>query len=110
MGIHPIDLQTLYSQMEKVGRQQGAEQQLTSTIRDAQQDQNKLDAQRKLSTVQGIEQSEDEKLKINKDSHSQDDTGSGVGGGQKKRFEADGEEEDTFIKDPHLGQTIDISG
>ena len=65
MGIHPIDLQTLYSQMEKVGRQQGAEQQLTSTIRDAQQDQNKLDAQRKLSTVQGIEQSEDEKLKIN---------------------------------------------
>ena len=108
MGIHPIDLQTLYSQMEKVGRQQGAEQQLTSTIRDAQQDQNKLDAQRKLSTVQGIEQSEDEKLKINKD--SQDDTGSGAGGGQKKRFEADGEEEDTFIKDPHLGQTIDISG
>lgn len=47
MAIHPIDLQTLYTQMDKVGRQQGAEQQLASNIREAQQNQNKLEAQKK---------------------------------------------------------------
>lgn len=112
MAIHPIDLQTLYSQMEKVGRQQGAEQQLSSTVRDVQQDQNKIDAQRKLSTVQVIEQNDDDNLKINKDSHSDGETG-GFGNGQKKSPGSEGaaeEEQTNFIKDPYLGQKIDISG
>lgn len=46
MAIQPIDLQTLYAQMAKVGKQQGAEQQLASMVKDAQQQQNKIDAEK----------------------------------------------------------------
>ncbi|WP_187427665.1 hypothetical protein [Treponema phagedenis] len=46
MGIQPIDLQTLYSQMEKVGRAQEAQNQALNAIAEQQQQHNKLDAEK----------------------------------------------------------------
>ncbi len=112
MAIHPIDLQTLYAQMEKVGRQQGAEQQLAANAQEAQQEKNKLEAEKRLSSVQVIEQGNQENLKINKDGKQNSEERETT----KKKKESVVPEEDAaqkkdeYIKDPYLGQRIDISG
>lgn len=111
VAIHPIDLQTLYSQMDKVGRQQGAEQQAASSVKDVQQQQNKLDAQKRLSTVQTIAQGDSENIRISKDGDSKHEDSSQEKKG--KRSEKETAQEDTeehYIKDPYLGQKVDISG
>ncbi len=109
MAIHPIDLQTLYTQMDKVGRQQGAEHQAAASVKEVQQQQNKLDAQKKLNTVQIVAQSDDENVRINRDGHSKQDEKE-----QKKQKKKDAEEEaekaENYIKELYLGQRVDISG
>ena len=77
MAIQPIDLQTLYAQMAKVGKQQGAEHQLASMVKDAQQQQNKIDAQKKLSSVQVVDSDSNKNLRINKDGKSPDEENKG---------------------------------
>ncbi len=112
MAIHPIDLQTLYAQMEKVGRQQGAEQQALANSQDAKKTKNKLDAEKRLSTVQLVEQGGQESMKINEDAHKDQEQEKT----KKKRKDEELEEEDEtnngeeYIKDPYLGQKVDISG
>lgn len=111
VAIHPIDLQTLYSQMDKVGRQQGAEQQAASSVKDMQQHQNKLDAQKRLSTVQTVAQGDSENIRINKDSDSKYEDRSQEKKGTRTETEQDmGDKEENYIKDPYLGQKVDISG
>ncbi len=111
MAIHPIDLQTLYAQMEKVGRQQSAEQQALANSQDAKKKNNKLDAEKRLTTVQLIEQGGQESMKINEDAHNDEEHEI-----KKKKEEAEPEEEKNenkdanYIKDPFLGQKVDISG
>lgn len=112
MAIQPIDLQTLYAQMAKVGKQQGAEQQVASMVRDAQQQQNKIDAQKKLSSVQVVDSDSNKNLKINKDGKSPQEENKG-GENPKKQNTAQTDQElnnEEFIKDPSLGQRVDISG
>ena len=112
MAIQPIDLQTLYAQMAKVGKQQGAEHQLASMVKDAQQQQNKIDAQKKLSSVQVVDSDSNKNLRINKDGKSPDEDDRG-GEHPKKQTTAQTEQEpdsEEYIKDPSLGQRVDISG
>ena len=112
MAIQPIDLQTLYAQMAKVGKQQGAEQQLASMVKDAQQQQNKIDAEKRLSTVQLVDSDSNNNLRINKDGMSPDEDDRG-GEHPKKQNTAQTEQEpdsEEYIKDPSLGQRVDISG
>ena len=112
MAIQPIDLQTLYAQMAKVGKQQGAEHQLASMVKDAQQQQNKIDAQKKLSSVQVVDSDSNKNLRINKDGKSPDEENKG-GEHPKKQNTSQIEQEpdsEEYIKDPSLGQRVDISG
>ena len=112
MAIQPIDLQTLYAQMANVGKQQGAEQQLASMVKDAQQQQNKIDAEKRLSTVQLVDSDSNKNLRINKDGRSPDEDDRG-GEHPKKQTTAQTEQEpdsEEYIKDPSLGQRVDISG
>lgn len=113
MAIHPIDLQTMYSQMDKVGRQQGAEQQVAASAKDVQHEQNKQDAQQRISTVQTISQNGVENINI-KDQTSRrrsfnKDNSDGL---KEKDVDSQNVEEndDNYITDPSLGQRIDISG
>ena len=112
MAIQPIDLQTLYAQMAKVGKQQGAEQQLASMVKDAQQQQNKIDAEKRLSTVQLVDSDSNKNLRINKDGKSPDEENQG--GENSKNQKSSGTDEklniEEYIKDPSLGQRVDISG
>ncbi|UTC67143.1 MULTISPECIES: hypothetical protein [unclassified Treponema] len=113
MAIQPIDLQTLYAQMAKVGKQQGAEQQVTSMIRDAQQQQNKIDAQKKLSTVQLVESDNNKNLRINKDGKSPDEERNNDEEGKNQPEPEEKNQalnNEDYIKDPYLGQRVDISG
>ena len=111
MAIQPIDLQTLYAQMAKVGKQQGAEHQLASMVKDAQQQQNKIDAEKRLSTVQLVDSDSNKNLRINKDGKSPDEENKG--GENKKQNDSQNNQElntEEYIKDPFLGQRVDISG
>lgn len=112
MAIQPIDLQTLYAQMAKVGKQQGAEQQVASMVRDAQQQQNKIDAQKKLSTVQLVDSDSNKNLRINKDGKSPDEENKGGENAKKQNTPQTDQEinNEEYIKDPSLGQRVDISG
>ena len=112
MAIQPIDLQTLYAQMAKVGKQQGAEQQLASMVKDAQQQQNKIDAEKRLSTVQIVDSDNNKNLRINKDGKSPDEENKGGENTKKQNTPQTEQEPDTeeYIKDPSLGQRVDISG
>ncbi|MGP1438059.1 MAG: hypothetical protein ACTTKH_03200 [Treponema sp.] len=109
VGIQPIDLQTLYSQMEKVGKQQGAEQSGAIANRERQEEANKIDAEKRLNSVKFLESMNNEKLSVDDNTHPK---GSGYNQKHKKKENQSDEEqkEDNYIKDPKLGARVDISG
>ena len=111
MAIQPIDLQALFSQLDKVGKTQ-------AVIREGQQLQDALQQnqiQRRLEeNVRSVNEAQDmgdETIKV------KEEKGSGAQGkGRGRQEEADespaldGEEEQDFIRDPALGRNIDITG
>lgn len=111
MAIQPIDLQTLYTQMEKIGKQQGAEQQQAAVNRETNQLTNKLEAEKNLSSVRQSQAVNNENLAVNKDGRNTDEKKPPQ---QKKKTEGkkenQEEESENYITDPLLGRKIDISG
>lgn len=108
MGIQPIDLQTLYSQMEKVGKQQGAEQSGAIANRERQEEANRIDAEKRLNSVKSSESINNEKLTVDDNTNPK---GSPYNQKYKKEKEKDSDEEDeNYIRDPKLGSRVDISG
>ena len=112
MGIQPIDLQTLYTQLDKVGKLQGDARQTFAAEFEKSQQANKEDAARRQQTVQKTEASGAEKTAINKD---------GANGSAGENFNNNSQQQNTapsvleekasyYIKDPSLGKRIDISG
>ena len=109
--MQPIDLQALFSQLDKVGRTQ-------AFIREGQQLQDALhqaDTQRKLEqNIQSVNQAQNmgEEDKTIKD-ENRSETHARNHGGDKKRNEEKGETEEErpeSIRDPALGRNLDISG
>ena len=111
MAIQPIDLQALFSQIDKVGKNQ-------AVIREGQQIHDSLrqiETQRKLEeNVRSVNETQDmgeETIKV------KDEKG---GGPQGKSGGKDKQDEDdetparnfnsAFFKDPALGKNIDITG
>lgn len=112
MGIQPIDLQTLYTQLDKVGKLQGDARQTFAAEFEKSQQANKEDAARRQQTVQKTEASGAEKTAINKD---------GANGSAGENFNNNSQqqkndvppsiaEKSYYIQDPSLGKKIDISG
>ena len=111
MAIQPIDLQALFSQLDKVGKTQ-------SVIREGQQiheslQQNQI--QRKLEeNVRSVNETQDmgeESIIINEERKD----GAGAKGGNREKPEEEGEDKELnndsyFFKDPALGKNIDITG
>jgi len=111
VGIQPIDLQTIYAQMEKVGKMQGAEQSTIAATRERQEQANKTDAQKWLNSVRDAEATDTDKISINE--HTARGDASAFASRDKKKArkeEAEEGEEDHYIKDPKLGLRVDISG
>ncbi len=108
MGIQPIDLQTLYSQMEKVGKQQGAEQSGAIANRERQEEANRVDAEKRLNSVKSSESINNEKIAINDGTSSKSSMNQGKY--RQEKAEEETEEEENYIQDPKLGRRVDVSG
>ena len=108
--MQPLDLQALFSQLDKVGRAQ-------AFIREGQQLQDSLhqaETQRKLEqNIQSVNQAQNmgEETKTIKDDNRRG-ANANYGGDKKRNDEEDETEEERpgSIRDPALGRNLDISG
>jgi len=111
MAIQPIDLQTLFSQLDKVGKAQ-AEQKEGLQIQQALQgalDQQKTDERIRSvnetqQTGEGAERVKDRTRRREGEHKGSEKRGDGRDEGAEE--EADAE----VIRDPNLGRNIDVSG
>ena len=113
MALQPIDLQALFTQMDKVGKNQ-------AVLREGQQIQDalqQLQSQKKLEeNVQSVNETQDmseEPGKIKDENKGQGSSYTGHGGAKDENGEKDKddpEEKSTLFRDPALGRNIDILG
>jgi len=111
MAIQPIDLQALFTQLDKVGKNQAVAregQQINEAIQ-------QLQTQRKLEeNVQSVNEAQDmgedaEKIKDNSGRGAHAKQGGGKGNSGEEEEDSAGEKPE-LIRDPALGRNIDISG
>ena len=110
MAIQPIDLQALFSQLEKVGKNQAA-------MREGQQIQESLhqaQIQRKLEeNVQSVNEAQEMGKEAGIIKEQKSGSHANQGGTKGKQEEEETPVEDKkpdLIRDPALGRNIDISG
>ena len=112
MAIQPIDLQAIFSQIDKVGKTQ-------ASLREGQQIQeslNQLHAQKKLEeNIRSVNEAQN----MGEEAGKVKDEGSRQGahakqGGTREQSEEEAEDAESekpgLIRDPALGRNIDISG
>lgn len=108
MAIHPIDLQTLFTQIDKVGKSQVQEKAAQHASQEVARSEVQKQAETQAHAVRRLPDSE-EGLEALKDKEKQ----AGEGDTSKKREDQKNEGERAGlpqIQDPNLGQNIDISG
>jgi hypothetical protein len=114
MAIQPIDLQTLFTQMDKVGKNQASQREGLQIQQAMQQVESQRKAEEQVHSVNEAQDMGEEAEKI-KDEEERRQY-SGREGGRKdspeEEAEEPGEQKKDFglIKDPSLGRNIDISG
>ena len=113
MALHPIDLQTLYTQLENVSKGVAFQQQGLQLREAVQQDNYGKQLTEKEKTVKEAAQEESETVRV-KDQHNRRQNQ----GNESEEKEKHPEEETAAapeprlidIKDPRLGRLIDIQG
>ena len=111
MGIQPIDLQVLYTQLDKVGKLQGDARQTFAAEFEKSQQANKEDAARRQQTVQKTESTGAEKTAINKDGSNGSFNSFNNNSSPQQKDDAFIEEKLAYyIQETSLGKKIDISG
>jgi len=112
MAIQPIDLQALFSQLDKVGKNQ-------AVLREGLQNQEALQQQQSQKRIEENVQSVNQAQEMGQEAEKiKDDGKHGPGsnpGGKKEEAEEEDEsaaeeEKPDLIRDPALGRNIDISG
>jgi hypothetical protein len=113
VAIQPIDLQTLYGQLDKIGKTQVQQQQAAQAARDAEQATNKQEAEKRLRTVGETDAGEEEVGLV----HERESSAEQEREGKKEKKKDESAAETTpqepkkeIIQDPALGKHIDISG
>jgi len=114
VAIQPIDLQTLYTQLDKIGKAQVMQQVADQASREAEQVTNRHESDIKVNKVQETDAG-DEKPDIvheRKGSGNQEQENSQHKSGKepKDAEKAPVEPDRVIIRDPALGTHIDISG
>ena len=108
MAIAPIDLQTLFSQVDKVGKAQASQREGLALQQDIQGIHLQKKIEEHIKEVNETQNTGDGAEKVN-------DRGqrSSSGGSQKERSRNENEEEEreppSVLFDPSLGRNIDIS-
>jgi len=112
MAIQPIDLSTMYSQMDNVAKFSASQNQLAQVVNQMGADRVAQDTSQKAKTVQEVAKEDSEAGTINKDARNGSSGEQMQGKGKRNK---DGQEEETPPKqyeftDPRLGRHIDITG
>jgi hypothetical protein len=109
MAIQPIDLQTLFTQVDKVGKTQSAQREglaMQEAIKGAQIER-KTEAQ--IQSVNEAQNTGEGAEKVKDRNAGGQDAPEGEGKRQEKDEAPQEERERTIIRDPSLGANIDIS-
>jgi hypothetical protein len=111
MAIQPIDLQTLFTQVEKVGKNQAAQREGLQIQEALHQLQSQKKAEEQVQSVNETQDAGDGAERIKEDGSRRQSPGQGEGR-RKPADEEEPEEEsrENLIRDPMLGRNIDISG
>lgn len=112
MAIAPIDLQTLYTQLDKIGKSQGNQAQLLqvqTNIQDVEKAKQQLEEKKKIASTKMTDQEDTQKIKDNQHKNQQNFQ-SQKEENPEKEDEIQKEENKVFFKDPNLGQHIDVLG
>jgi hypothetical protein len=113
MAIQPIDLQTLFTQLDKVGKAQSAQREGLTVQHDLQGVQMQRKTEEHIQSVNEAQDMGEGAEKINDRGHRRGkEQGSGEDAEKEKPSpeEEDGEEKKILvIRDPALGRNIDIS-
>ena len=107
MGIAPIDLQTLFTQLDKVGKAQGAQREWQAIQQSIQGSQIQRKTEEQIQQVNEAQNTGEGAQKIN--DHSQRDQQGGKKGKGKQEEREDDKELPSVLHDPNLGRKIDIS-
>ena len=110
MAIQPIDLQTLFTQIDKVGKTQAAQREGLAI----QQAIEGIQIQRKTEeNVQAVNKAQDTGDGVEKVKDRKEEKFNQAGGGEKRQDDDDEEKTEAavqaVISDPSLGKNIDIS-
>ncbi len=108
MAIQPIDLQTMYSSLEKVSKLTAQKEQGIQLQGAIQQEELTKRIQEKTTTVEKADMDDDGLAHV-KDQNNGESHGGSSGHREENKEEAP-EETYQVITDPWLGQHIDISG
>ncbi|GAB6391454.1 MAG: hypothetical protein MdMp014T_0827 [Treponematales bacterium] len=109
MAVQPIDLQTLFTQVDKVGKDQSAQREGAQIQASLQE----IETQRKIEEqVRSVNEARDagdgaESVHNNGGNNSPGEGGSPNG---KEKTEQEEQQERYTIRDPALGKNIDFSG
>ena len=108
MAIQPIDLQTLFTQVDKVARQQSAQREGHAIQQALQGVQLQRRTEEQIQAVNETQNTGEDGAEKVKDRGAQAHEG---GDGKKKELEEEGQEEAQLevFRDPLLGRNIDIS-
>jgi hypothetical protein len=112
MAIQPIDLQTLFTQIDKVGKMQTAQREGVALHQDIQGAQLQRKTEDNIKSVNETQNTGDDGAEKVKDREAKGQEKEG-GGEKKKDARDDTLEEDktqaVIFSDPRLGRNIDIS-
>jgi len=113
MGIAPIDLQTLFSQVEKVGRSQAAQKEGQVLAQAMQGAHLQKKTEEQILQVNEAQNTGEGTEKVNDHRHGQQEGKQGERKSKKEEEEefakAQAQEQADFFHDPTLGNKIDIS-
>jgi hypothetical protein len=113
MAILPIDLQTLFTQIDKVGKDQSVHRegaQLHASLQNARVERLEVQRDHSVNEAQNTGQGGVEYIK---DRRGRRRGGQESAAGNKQGADVDGEDEDAsnhVIQDPCLGRHLDVSG
>lgn len=112
MGIQPIDLQTLYTQIDKISKAQVLQQTASQAALEAEMKRNKVEAEEKQKHVQETNAGKELANRVHEkeEASSQNQPNQDQSQKNKKLATEDVNETREIIRDPALGTKIDISG
>jgi hypothetical protein len=107
MAIAPIDLQTLFTQVDKVGKTQAAQKEGQALAQSIQGVEIQRKTEEQIKQVNQAQDTGEGADKINDQNRRKNSSGSNED--KRKNDEKEDEEKKSVLRDPSLGNKIDIS-